>query len=172
MIFKLLIMVFLSLFSLLPYQQKHVLYHCLLENIAYQKPSLHSSLHSKFGYTLYASFGNDGNRDGNWELCAWTKNSPTPSWWRVDLEREASVKYIIIRSGSTFDQLKINPFNIAVGNDGSDGGVNNPKCVDSGSVLSGEIKRFDCPTVMQGRYMTVYATRAVFLQVCELEVYE
>ena len=68
--------------------------------------------------------------------------------------------------------MEINPFNIAVGNDGSNGSVNNPKCVDSGSVLSGEIKRFDCPTVMQGRYVTVYITRAVYLQVFELEVYE
>ena len=82
------------------------------------------------------------------------------------------MRYVIIRSGSTCGQSKINPFYIAVGNDGSNGGVNNPKCVDSGSVLSGEIKRFDCPTVMQGRYVTVYITRADNLQVCELEVYE
>ena len=134
--------------------------------------SMQSSLIIYAGITLAAHFGNDGNKDGNWDVCAWTKNSPTPSWWKVDLGNIASVRYIIIRSGSTFDQLTINPFNIAVGNDESNGGVNNPKCVDSGSVLSGEIKRFDCPTIMQGRYVTVYVTRAIHLQVCELEVYE
>ena len=142
------------------------------ENIAYQKPSHQSSLNSYSGIDLIASFGNDGNRDGDVKVCAVTRFPPTPSWWRVDLEREASVRYVIIRSGTTHIQLRINPFNIAVGNDGSNGGVNNPKCVDSGSVLSGEIKRFDCPAVMQGRYVTVYITRADLLQVCELEVYE
>ena len=143
-----------------------------LENIAFQKPSMHSSTHSYSAVTMAAHFGNDGNRDGRWEVCAWTKNDPIPPWWEVDLGRIASVRYVKIRSGSTWMQLKINPFHIAVGNDGSNSGVNNPKCVDSGTVLSGEIKRFDCPTIMQGRYVTLYLTRAEYLQVCELEVYE
>ena len=141
------------------------------ENIAYQKPSHQSSLHSYSGIDFIASFGNDGNRDGEYQVCAWTKADQTP-WWKVDLGRKAAVKFVIIRSGSTVLQTQINPFYIAVGNDASNGGVNNPKCVDSGSVLSGEIKRFDCPTVMQGRYVTVFLTRAVNLQLCELEVYE
>ena len=121
---------------------------------------------------LPAKLGNDGNRDGDWKVCAITDIFPTPPWWKVDLERIASVRYVIIRSGSNWGQLKINPFYILVGNDGSNGGVNNPKCVDSGTVLSGEIKRFDCPTVMQGRYVTVHITQDQCLQVCELEVYE
>ena len=121
-------------------------------SIAYKMSSMQSLLIIYAGITLAAHFGNDGNRDGRWEVCAWTKNSPTPFWWKVDLGSIASVRYVIIRRGSTFEPLKINPFNIA---DGSNGSVNNPKCVDSGSVLSGEIKRFDCPTIMQGRYVTV-----------------
>ena len=149
-----------------------VFFASITENIAYHKPASHSSLHTYGGIPMVASFGNDGNRAGDWQVCATTETFPTPSWWNVDLGREASVRYVIIRSSSTWGPLRINPFHIAVGNDGSNGGVNNPRCVDSGTVLSGEIKRFDCPTVMQGEYVTVFITEAEYLIVCELEVYE
>ena len=161
----------MKFFDVVAFPLEHVLHYCLLDNIAYKRGSSQSSLHVFIGVSLVASFANDGNRDGRWEVCAWTKADQTP-WWKVDLGRIAAVKFVIIRSGSTVLQTQINPFYIAVGNDETNGGVNNPKCVNSGTVSSGEIKRFDCPTVMQGRYVTVFLTRAINLQLCELEVYE
>ena len=119
-----------------------------------------------------ASLANDGNRDGRWQVCAWTTGIENTSWWMVDIGRVAAVRQVIIRSGSTFEPLLINPFNIAVGNDDADGGVSNPRCVDSGTLSSGTIKTFNCPSVMNGRYVTVFIERADFLQVCELEVYD
>ncbi|XP_065052173.1 fucolectin-1-like [Rhopilema esculentum] len=141
------------------------------ENLAYKKPSSHSSTHTANGITFVASFGNDGDRTGEWQRCSFTQYDIVP-WWQVDLTRQAAITSVRIRSGTTWGQLKINPFDVSVGDDSSNGGRNNALCVKNGNLASGELKKFDCPQVLMGRYVSVYLNRFEYLQVCELEVYE
>eukprot|EP00795_Rhopilema_esculentum_P005374 gene5374-biopygen381 len=102
------------------------------ENIAYKKPSSHSSAHEYGGITFVASFGNDGDKTGDWQRCSITKKDIVP-WWQVDLTRQAAVTSVEIKSGATWGQERINPFDISVGDDRSSGGRNNALCVKDGS---------------------------------------
>ncbi|XP_065062575.1 fucolectin-4-like [Rhopilema esculentum] len=142
-----------------------------VENLAYKKPSSHSSTATINRITLVASLGNDGDRNGAWQLCSITKADIVP-WWQVDLTRQAAVKSVQIKNGATFGQQKINPFDISVGDDRSNGGRNNALCVKDGRLASGELKKFDCPQVLMGRYVSIFLNRQEYLQVCEVEVYE
>ncbi|XP_065054493.1 fucolectin-4-like [Rhopilema esculentum] len=140
-------------------------------NIAYKKPSSQSSTSTIESIPLVARFANDGNRTGVWQGCSITQADVTP-WWQVDLTRQAAVASVQIRSGATWGQLKINPFDVSVGDDSSNGGRNNALCVKDGKLASGELRKFDCPQVLTGRYVSVYLNREEHLQVCEVEVYE
>ncbi|XP_065051844.1 uncharacterized protein LOC135681343 [Rhopilema esculentum] len=140
-------------------------------NMAYKKPSQQSSLHIFGGINLVSEFGNDGNRNGEWQVCAITTTSPPP-WWQVDLINRVHVGTVIIRSGTTFGQLKINPFSISVGDDETNGGRSNPLCVSNQNVVSGEVKEMHCGQPLLGRYVSVFIDREQNLQVCELEVYQ
>ncbi|XP_065071341.1 fucolectin-1-like [Rhopilema esculentum] len=140
-------------------------------NIAYKKPSSHSSANEYGGITFVASFGNDGDRTGDWQRCSITKKDMAP-WWQVDLTRQAAVASVQIRNGAAWDPHRINPFDVSVGDDRSSGGRNNALCVKDGRLASGELKKFDCPRPLLGRYVTVFLNRQEYLQVCELEVYE
>ncbi|XP_065071329.1 fucolectin-like [Rhopilema esculentum] len=141
-------------------------------NIAYKKPSLHSSAHKYDGIAFVASFGNDGNKTGALQRCSITKKDIVP-WWQVDLTRQAAVTIVQIKSGATWGQEKINPFDIGVGDARSSGGRNNALCVKDGTLAIGELKKFDCPRLfLLGRNVTVFLNREEYLQVCELEVYK
>ena len=140
-------------------------------NIAYKKPSSQSSISTIDEIPLVASFANDGNRTGDWQGCSITKADIVP-WWQVDLTRQAAVASVQIRSGATWGQDKINPFVVSVGDDRSSGGRNNALCVKDGTLASGELRKFDCPQVMMGRYVSIFLNRQEYLQVCEVEVYE
>ncbi|XP_065051833.1 transmembrane cell adhesion receptor mua-3-like isoform X9 [Rhopilema esculentum] len=140
-------------------------------NMAYKKPSKKSSQHIVFGIDLVSEFGNDGNRNGAWEVCAFTATSPPP-WWQVDLVNRVHIGMVIIRSGTTFGQWKINPFSISVGDDETNGGRSNPLCVSDQTVVSGEVKEMHCGQPLLGRYVSVFIDREENLQVCELEVYQ
>ncbi|XP_065071463.1 uncharacterized protein LOC135696108 [Rhopilema esculentum] len=146
-------------------------YKCIAENLAYKRPSSHSSAIEYGGITFVASFGNDSDRTGEWQRCSITKADIVP-WWQVDLTRQAAVTSIQIKNGATWEQDKINPFNISVGDDSSNGGRNNALCVKDGRLEIGELKKFDCPQVLMGRYVSIFLNRQEYLQVCEVEVYE
>ena len=139
--------------------------------MAYKRPSKQSSLHHYGGVDLVSQFGNDGNRAGNWQVCAVTKKYPLP-WWQVDLVNRVHVGMVIIRSGTTWGQTKINPFSISVGDDETNGGRSNSLCVSNQNVVSGKLKEMHCGQPLLGRYVSVFIDRAEYLQVCELEVYE
>ncbi|XP_065052727.1 fucolectin-1-like [Rhopilema esculentum] len=153
----------------------NILYTTILlltaENLAYKKPSLHSSSRTANGITFVASFGNDGNRTGDYQRCSITKADVTP-WWQVDLTRQAAVTSVRIKNGATWGSDKINPFDVSVGDDKTNGGRNNALCVKVGTLARGELRKFDCPQVLMGRYVSVYLNRLEYLQVCEVEVYE
>ena len=90
----------------------------------------------------------------------------------MDLTRQAAVTSVRIKNAATWAPHRINPFDISVGDDRSNSGKNNALCAKDGRLASGELKKFDCPRLLLGRYVTVFLNREEILQVCELEVYE
>ncbi|XP_065051699.1 uncharacterized protein LOC135681253 [Rhopilema esculentum] len=141
-------------------------------NMAYKKPSQQSSVYQKGGIDLVSLFGNDGNRNGEWSVCATTVHSLQP-WWQVDLGNRVHVGMVVIRSATNWQQ-NINPFSISVGDAETNGGRSNPLCVSNQNVLSGEVKEMHCGQALLGRYVSVLSESPVLLhlQVCELEVYQ
>eukprot|EP00795_Rhopilema_esculentum_P005468 gene5468-biopygen455 len=141
------------------------------ENIAYKKPSLQSSTSIIYQIPLVASYGNDGYPTWDWERCSVTELNYSP-WWQVDLTRQAAVTFVRIKNAAAWDPERINPFDVSVGDDSSNGGQNNALCVKDGILDRGELKKFDCPQILMGRYVSIFLNRQEYLQVCELEVYE
>ena len=76
-----------------------------------------------------------------------------------------------VLSGTTWKETVINPFEIHVGDDISNGGINNSPCVTLATLLSGQMKEFVCPAGMEGRYVSVHLKRSEYLQLCEVEIY-
>ena len=138
------------------------------------KKASQSSLHAccESPTPFYAKYGNDGNRNGDYRKCAITKddNAPFP-WWKVDLGKSALVLTVAVKSGSTWEQTRINPFNIRVGDDEKDGGRSNPYCAEEVSLPGGEMVNFKCPKFTYGRFVSILINRSTNLQVCEAEVY-
>lgn len=117
-----------------------------------------------------STYANDGNKSGDHSVCAITTQTPSP-WWLVDLGDVAIIERIAVKSGSTWKTQIINPFDIRVGNDNRNGGINNPFCAASVTLPAGEMKTFTCPTTMMGRYVSIHINRNDYLQLCEVEVY-
>ena len=119
-----------------------------------------------------ASLANNGDKDGDAynKKCAITKHHENP-WWRVDLGGRARVFRAKVLSGTHWKETVINPFEIHVGDDSRNGGINNSPCVTSATLPSGQMKEFVCPTEMKGRYVSVHLKRSEYLQLCEVEVY-
>eukprot|EP00795_Rhopilema_esculentum_P005336 gene5336-507_t len=141
------------------------------ENIAFGKVSSQSSDLGKDGLVLKSSLGNDGNRNGFWSACSLTTNSENP-WWQANLGRKAQVGKVIVVGRTDAKQTNLNPFQISVGEDGSNGGRNNPKCVSDGILQGGKPKHFSCSHSLVGRYVSLFVNAIKSLQLCELEVYE
>ncbi|XP_065054516.1 fucolectin-1-like [Rhopilema esculentum] len=150
---------------------KKEIFSLTADNLAYKRPSSHSSTLSIQDIPLVASFGNDGDRTGAWQRCSITKKDIVP-WWQVDLTRQAAVTSLRIQNAATWDPHRINPFDVSVGDNKSNGGRNNTLCVKDGTLPSGELRKFDCPQVLMGRYVSIFLNRQEYLQVCEVEVYE
>ena len=137
-----------------------------MQNIALGKTSSQSSTLMHY----LPTYANDGNRNGDYRTCAITTDSPTPSWWQVDLGDVAIIERIAVKTSEP-PQACINPFDIRVGNDTSNGGINNPFCATSATLPPKEMKMFTSPTTMMGRYVSIHLNTTQFLVVCEVEVY-
>ena len=85
--------------------------------------------------------------------------------------RTALVLKVAVKSGSTWGQTKINPFDIRVGDDGKDGGRGNPYCANEVTLPEGVMVDFTCPRFTYGRFVSILLNRIEYLQVCEVEVY-
>ena len=142
----------------------------LVKNIALGKTSSLSSTLVDY----FPTYANDGNRNGSgngsYMACAISHNSSSP-WWQVDLGDVAIIERIAVKTLSTPSYILINPFDIRVGNDNRNGGIDNPFCAASLTLPPKDMKTFTCPTRMMGRYVSINLNRKEFLIVCEVEVY-
>ncbi|XP_073227861.1 uncharacterized protein [Porites lutea] len=140
------------------------------ENLAYQKDTNQSSI----GFHAASSKAVDGCSNTNWNggSCAHTRHEKQP-WWRVDLGKVELVNevYVVNRGDCCGDRL--NPFEIRVGVNSSNGGITNPKCGDGYSVPQGQGASFFCRPSLYGRYVTIrrHDERTEPLNFCEVEVY-
>ncbi|KAM7435782.1 Protein sidekick-1 [Porites harrisoni] len=138
------------------------------ENLAYQKKTSQSSTFKSSGRAV----DGDSNTDFNVGSCAHTLDEKQP-WWRVDLGNVELVNevYVVNRGGCCGNRL--NPFEIRVGVNSSNGGITNPKCGDGYSVLEGKGASFFCRPSLYGRYVTIrrHDERTIALHFCEVEVY-
>ena len=142
-----------------------------VENIAFGKVSSQSSVLGMDDFVLESSLGNDGNRNGFWSACSITTNSENP-WWQANLGRKAQIGKVIVVGRTDATPNALNLFQISVGDDGSNGGKNNPKCVLDGNLQGGKPKHFRCSHSFVGSYVSLFVNEKKNLELCELEVYE
>ena len=148
------------------YTQMCALYNFIgISNIAYNKTSSQSSTEDP---GKLFSMANDGNRIVHGNLCIITLKQWKP-WWRVDLDREAAVKGIIVIFEDIYDGVV---HSVSVGNDYSNGGMNNRLCVENVTIEDRQLHMLVCQTTLYGQYVTVFTYRQARLKVCEVEVYE
>ena len=94
-----------------------------------------------------------------------------PRWWQVDLEKEALVLAVTVKSGSNWAEDEINPFDIRAGHNKGKGSLQNPFCARNVTLPIGQAKIFLCPGATYGQYVSIHIDRVQPLQVCEVEVY-
>ncbi|XP_065071004.1 uncharacterized protein LOC135695686 isoform X2 [Rhopilema esculentum] len=136
-----------------------------ISNIAYNKASSQSSTDDP---GILSSVANDGNRIVRENLCIITLKQWKP-WWRVNLNRKAAVKGIIVIFQYIFGGVL---HSVSVGNDYSNGGMNNRLCVENVTIEYRKLRMLVCQTTLYGQYVTVFTYRYARLRVCEVEVYE
>ena len=141
------------------------------QNIALNKPTNQSSTQTWKEIIFVSSFANDGNTNGDFRVCARTKKAEAPRWWQVDLENAALVLAVTVKSGSTWGEDKINPFDIRVGHNNAKGIFQNPFCVRNVTLPIRQTKAFLCPAATYGQFVSIHIDRVEPLQLCEVEVY-
>eukprot|EP00112_Aurelia_sp_Birch-Aquarium-sp1_P015610 Seg3476.3 transcript_id=Seg3476.3/GoldUCD/mRNA.D3Y31 product=Fucolectin-5 protein_id=Seg3476.3/GoldUCD/D3Y31 len=142
-------------------------------NLALKKPSSQSSTQTDWSPVgRVASLANNGDSDGDLaSKCSMTSGAEIP-WWQVDLTRRANVLTVAIRSTNADGFLDPNnPFDIRVGYNDSNGGINNPLCVSSATLIPGQRKISKCQAGMQGKFVSVHLKKKGQLVLCEVEVY-
>ena len=66
----------------------------------------------------------------------------------------------------------MNPFDVRIGDSLENDGRANPRCVSGGKfTTANQYLSFECPGVMCGRYVIVFAETSELMELCELEVY-
>ena len=78
---------------------------------------------------------------------------------------------VAVRSGTPLQPVDINPFEIHVGDDTNNGGINNDLCAAPTNLPSDKMMEFICSSGIQGRYISVHLKRLAVLVLCEVEVY-
>ena len=145
-------------------------------NFALSKPTVQSSTLSNNLGSYASSLAVDGNRlniasYNNKPTCSITNTDGT-AWWRVDLQHEIPVVRVTItnREHSVY-WVRLNNFEIRIGNSLVDEGMVNPKCGEQHSIGRGLTETITCSPPLSGRYLLVDSLQNTNLQICELEVY-
>ncbi|EDO42402.1 predicted protein, partial [Nematostella vectensis] len=114
----------------------------------------------------------DPNPDYPANTCTHTKGMTDP-WWRVDLGSSQPIAEVVItnRDGTYGTQrLWDKTFELRIGEDGTRGGVSNPKCGDVYAIPDARVRSIYCIPAMPGRYLTI-KSNVPLLTLCEVEVY-
>ena len=148
-----------------------------LKNIAVNKPTEQLTT-AKASWTggkaLSSSYANDGDKrckDSIGTRIHASTSSVVNPFWKVDLKHTAVVLNVTVQNTNDVYGIRINPFDIRVGNMDTNGGISNPLCV-AGATLpdEGGMKNFTCPET-EGRYVSIHLSRKENLMLCEVEVY-
>ena len=123
-------------------------------------------------YTV-ASNAVDGNRDSGWQRCALTRRGSSSPWLLVDLLSEYHIRFVRVKNRDHEISFRSQPFDVRVGNNNQNGGVENGFCVHQGRIPTlATLKRFDCPPGTRGRYVSFHTPpNTSALELCELEAY-
>jgi hypothetical protein len=121
----------------------------------------------------------DGNKDPDFYhfSCTHTGSSDIPTWWAVDLGKEAKVGRVRITNRGDCCSNRLKNFYIGLTNV-----TLSPKkppkldkshlCVHyAGTIPGGVSSEFICAVIPTGRYLFVMLSKPEFLTICELEAY-
>ena len=89
----------------------------------------------------------------------------------VNLQSTALVLRVAVISRSDKWHFRINPFDIRVGDNYTNGGVTNAYCAKDATLVMGAMKSFYCPSNTIGRYVSIHLKKTEKLQIGEVEVY-
>eukprot|EP00112_Aurelia_sp_Birch-Aquarium-sp1_P017439 Seg4041.4 transcript_id=Seg4041.4/GoldUCD/mRNA.D3Y31 product=Fucolectin-4 protein_id=Seg4041.4/GoldUCD/D3Y31 len=139
-------------------------------NIGLNKPA---TLSTQWDSTTIPENAVDGNLFSIHQKCAITLRAGRPPWFRVDLLQKACIKSVALKNrknGCCWNRM--NPFDVRIGDSLENDGRVNLKCVSGGSfTIPDQYRSFECPKIMCGRYVMVFAETASLMEICELEVY-
>eukprot|EP00118_Oscarella_pearsei_P028991 m.3415 g.3415 ORF g.3415 m.3415 type:complete len:2425 (+) comp9369_c0_seq1:116-7390(+) len=138
-------------------------------NVALNLPSAQSS---NYNSVFISSLANNGNYYAHINYCTHTKTQTDP-WWRVDLGCLRTVSLVTVTNRGDCCETRLNGFKVAIGNDASNGGMNNPICgAGVNNIGRGWTVGVPCPN-LKGRFVSVYLKGGnKILTICEVQVFE
>ncbi|XP_048580701.1 receptor-type tyrosine-protein phosphatase S-like isoform X3 [Nematostella vectensis] len=139
------------------------------ENVAKNKTASQSSSFSG-GYAYRAVDGDLTPLYGSGQMCSHTNNGDAKPWWMVDLGTSTHVTEVYIVNKEDNKDNRLRSFELRIGEDGTRGGVSNPKCGDVYAIPDARVRSIYCIPAMPGRYLTI-KSNVPLLTLCEVEVY-
>lgn len=135
------------------------------------KPTMQSSSHGN----MIAARAVDGNTVGNVKMgsCTHTALEKKSAWWRVDLERERTIKYVKIWNRVDCCAERLRAAQVKVGNtaNATTGGPGSNAAVCGTVKRVGAVQVMDCKKPLRGRYLFVTSNSGKPLTLCEVAVY-
>ena len=142
------------------------------------KPTLQSSTYNTqrgYGSSHLAVDGKTETRYYNPQTyrpqCAHTYSSEIKPWWKVDFGEQVPVARVVFTKEVDCCSSNMRDFEIKVGDNPLNNGLENPKCGDRHSAVA-ETTNIKCIPIMFGRYLVIQQQLpSTPLAICELEVY-
>ncbi|XP_036445222.1 uncharacterized protein LOC118820967 [Colossoma macropomum] len=145
-----------------------------LRNVALKGRATQSSLNGSGMWAGFGIAGNaiDGNRNSNLMMgsCTETAQESAP-WWRVNLHRKYTMSTVALTNRGDCCPEGLDGAEIRIGNSIENEGKDNPLCATVSSIPAGQTEHFNCSTLLEGSYVTVFLPREGTLSLCEVEVF-
>ncbi|XP_036445225.1 fucolectin-like isoform X2 [Colossoma macropomum] len=145
-----------------------------LRNVALRGRATQSSLNGSGMWAGFGIAGNaiDGNRNSNLMMgsCTETAQESAP-WWRVNLHRKYTISTVALTNRGDCCPEGLDGAEIRIGNSIENEGKDNPLCATVSSIPAGQTEYFNCSTLLEGSYVTVFLPREGTLSLCEVEVF-
>ncbi|XP_072550442.1 uncharacterized protein [Salminus brasiliensis] len=113
----------------------------------------------------------DGNRNPDLEKgsCMQTDQESSP-WWRVNLHHSHAVSSVALTNRGDCCSESLDGAEIRIGDSLENEGKDNPLCATVSSIPAGQTEHFNCSSLLQGTYVTIFLPGHGTLSLCEVEV--
>ncbi|KAI4891191.1 hypothetical protein NFI96_006424 [Prochilodus magdalenae] len=152
----------------------HLHDHCTMPNLGPKGGATQSSLYGSGTLAVLGLAQNavDGNRNSHLKKgsCMQTAIESAP-WWRVNLHQKSVIFSVALTNRADYPPEHLDGAEIRIGDSVKNNGKDNSLCATVSSIPAGQTEYFNCSSLLEGNYVTVFLPREGTLSLCEVEVF-